>query len=493
MTDSVSSKRSLRKRIGNEVETVGVEAVPEAQRTLSANRLFIVWLMASASATTPLIALLLYPYGLVLTIAAIGVAFLIGFIPTGLFSEMGREVPLSGLIVARKTYGWDGSFVFSLLFTLVNLGWFGLNTAVGAEILGAITHSSTVLWDVIVGFVQIVLVLFGMKWLERFYRYTAGILVVCYVALMIYMLAHYTVRAPRQTIPMNWGNALTLVLTFSILGWIYNISTTSRFAVPASRTPGRSRWWYFLAPSVGIMLSVLVMGVMGAFSKEATGNWNIALLGAQISGWGAIAAFGAALAVIHTNAMNLYPSTVALLVALNSYRKPRRWEQPLATALLGVVGTGLAIIGILSHVATLLSDAGDLAVPFTFVMIVDWIYVQRRRTQADAFFDPPRSLRDRVVPSAIIAVIVGFVVGFWGSDFLPGFFYNVLPLPVVAGLVAAAFYAAAAVRPGHGKAAAEAVLPGPVLPGHGKTAAVVYSTAEMLDATATRARTNAPG
>jgi purine-cytosine permease-like protein len=332
-----------------------------------------------------------------------------------------------------------------------------------------------VLWDVIVGFVQIVLVLFGMKWLERFYRYTAGLLVVCYLALMIYMLAHYTVRAPRQTIPMNWGSALTLVLTFSLLGWIYNISTTSRFAVPASRTPGWSRWWYFLAPSVGIMLSVLVMGIMGAYSKEATGNWNIALLGAHISGWGAIAAFGAALAVIHTNAMNLYPSTVALLVALNSYHKPRRWEQPVATALLGVVGTGLAIVGILSHVATLLSDASDLAVPFTFVMIVDWIYVQRRRTRADAFFDPPQTLRDRVVPSAIIAVIIGFAIGFWGNDFLPGFFYNVLPLPVVAGLVAAGVYAAAAMRAGHDTAAD-----------------VVRSTVETLDATAARAKTNAP-
>jgi purine-cytosine permease-like protein len=207
--------------------------------------------------------------------------------------------------------------------------------------------------------------------------------------------------------------------------------------------------WYFLAPSVGIMLSVLVMGVMGAYSQEATGNWNIALLGASISGWGLIAAFGAALAVIHTNAMNLYPSTVALLSALSSYHEPRRWEQPLATVLLGVVGTLLAIVGILSHVQTLLSDAGDLAIPFTFVMIVDWIGVQRKRTTADAFFVPPRSFRDRVVPSAVIAVSIGFVVGFWGEDFLPGFFYNVLPLPVVAGLVAAIIYAGAALRPEH--------------------------------------------
>jgi ABC-type Fe3+-siderophore transport system permease subunit len=53
-------------------------------------------------------------------------------------------------------------------------------------------------------------------------------------------------------------------------------------------------------------------------------------------------------------------------------------------------------------------------------------------------------MADRVVPSAIVAVIIGFVLGYWGSDFLPGFFYNTLPLPVVAGVVSAALYGLAA-------------------------------------------------
>jgi hypothetical protein len=47
-TDLGSGKRSCRKRIGK-VETVGVVPVPEDKRTLAANRLFIIWLMASAS------------------------------------------------------------------------------------------------------------------------------------------------------------------------------------------------------------------------------------------------------------------------------------------------------------------------------------------------------------------------------------------------------------------------------------------------------------
>jgi purine-cytosine permease-like protein len=456
-----TDERSLRERVGGEVETVGVSPVPENQRTMTPGKMFIVWLMASASATTPLIGLLLFHYGLAFMIAAIVVAFLIGVIPAGLFSEMGRQVPLTALVVARKSFGWDGSLVFSALFTVVNLGWFGLNTEIGASILASITHSSVYLWDVIVGGAEIILVLFGMKWLERFYRYTSVILIASYLALTVYLVTHYTLHAPKQTVPMNWGTALTVVLTFSLLAWTYKLSTTSRFAVSSAKTGG-TKAAYFLAPAIGIMLAVLVMGVVGAFSQQATGNWNIALLGAHISGWGFVAALGAALAVLHTNAMNLYPSTVDLLVVLNNVHKPTRWEQPVATIILGVGGTILAMAGILQHVSTLLNDAGDLVIPFTFVMLVDWIYVQKRRTPADAFFEHPRSRSERIVPSAIGAVIIGFIISYWGNHFLPGFFYNTLPLPVVGGTIAAALYGAAAtIRP---RATTAAIAPQPLVP-----------------------------
>jgi purine-cytosine permease-like protein len=153
---------------------------------------------------------------------------------------------------------------------------------------------------------------------------------------------------------------------------------------------------------------------------------------------------GAALAVLHTNAMNLYPSTVDLLVVLNNVHKRTRWEQPLATVILGIGGILLAVAGIVQHVSTLLNDAGDLIIPFTFVMLMDWIYVQRRRTAAEAFFERPQGRAGRIVPSAIAAVIVGFIISYWGDHFLPGFFYNTLPLPVVGGVVAAVLYGAAA-------------------------------------------------
>ena len=42
-------------RVGGEIETVGVAPIPADQRTQKPYQMFVVWLMASASATTPLI------------------------------------------------------------------------------------------------------------------------------------------------------------------------------------------------------------------------------------------------------------------------------------------------------------------------------------------------------------------------------------------------------------------------------------------------------
>src|SRR5437588_6454134 len=156
-------------RFLNEMETVGVAPVPDAQRHMTPGKMFIVWAMASASATTPLIASLLYQFGINNLILAIVLSWFIGLIPAGLFSEMGREVPLTALIVARRTYGTARSCLLSILFTLVNAGWFGLNTAIGGQILNALAPVSQSFWMWVVGGVQVVLVLFGMKLLEFFY------------------------------------------------------------------------------------------------------------------------------------------------------------------------------------------------------------------------------------------------------------------------------------------------------------------------------------
>jgi purine-cytosine permease-like protein len=396
--------------------------------------------MASASALTPIVGSQLFNFGLWWMVVAIVAAWLLAFIPAGLFSEMGREVPLTALIVARRTYGYGGAVLFSLLFTVVNAGFFGLNTAVGGQLLGALAHSNPTLWTWVIGLAQTVLVLFGMRVLEPFYRYTSVLFLACYGALTVYLFVHFKVTVPHSHGSLQWGPALTTVLSLSILAWTYKLSTVSRFAVPKPRRGGRSAA-FFLAPSVGIMLAVLLLGVVGMFSTSATHNWNVALLGAHLSWWGVIAAVGVVVAIVHTNAMNLYPSTIDVLVAMNSIMKPRRWEQPVGTFLLGIASTLLAVAGILTHIQSFLNGIGDVIFPFTFIMLIDWILVQRRATPAEEFFERPRKATEWIDPIAGIAFFVGLAFNIWAHLVLPASLNDQMPIPFVGALISAVLYA----------------------------------------------------
>ncbi|BDT92452.1 hypothetical protein IFM12275_24280 [Nocardia sputorum] len=232
------------RRVGSEVETVGAAPVPEHRRTATPGKLFINWAMTSGSATTPLIGMILYPYGLWYMVGAIVVTWLICLIPCGLFSEMGRELPLSALVVARRTYGWSATFLLSAVFSFVSVIYFGINTATGALIMAALTRTSAEPWYWIVGGIDIVLVLFGFKWLEYFYRYTALLFIVCYAALTAYLATHYSLHVPHQTVPMEWGTAISTVAGFSILGGrARRRRSRASAALPTKRRRERGIFW----------------------------------------------------------------------------------------------------------------------------------------------------------------------------------------------------------------------------------------------------------
>lgn len=435
-------------RSSEDVETIGIQPIPEERRNMSALTLFVIWGLASASATTPVIGLLLYNVGLVNFCIAVVIAGLIGIIPAGLFSEQGRKVPLISLVVARVTFGPGASFILAILYTIAGAGWFGLNTDVGGQILttlypsvGSLLHGSFWYWTL--GIFQTLLVFLGMKWLERFYNYTAVIFIVCYAILCFYLVRDYAVTIPWwSTATVHWGSVVETILSFSLLAWAYEFSTVSRFCPPATSDESRaSKAAYFSAATVGILLPVLVMGVLGLVTKATTGEWNIALLAKDLPLIGGVAAIGVILAIAHTNAMNLYPAVTKLLAASETVREPQRYDQPIASAGLGLLATILAVLGILKAVESFLSLLGVFLFPFTFLMMFDWVLIQKQATPVSAFFEKKKRLVDLFRPSACIAFAVGaFLGGLSYFEVLPEALSNTVPWPVIASLISCAVY-----------------------------------------------------
>ncbi|WP_061951169.1 hypothetical protein [Acidiplasma cupricumulans] len=235
-------------------EVIGVNPIPKMREICHRGNFFIFWAMVSGAALVPIAGKELYNMGLIYAIIAIVIALLIGLIPAGLISDMGRQIPVPSLVVARKTYGYMTSGAYSLIFTFLNLGYFGLNDSVGAVILSSLTHSPILYWYIIMGAIQILLVLLGAKWLEYFFRYTAPLLVISFGILTYFLFTTYTINVSNLLNPIGkytWGGALDFLLGFSILAWTYKISTQSRFGRPFSGKENKNKGWIFCCEPPG--------------------------------------------------------------------------------------------------------------------------------------------------------------------------------------------------------------------------------------------------
>ena len=438
-------------------ETLGIAPVPDSERNMRARSLFVIWGLASASATTPVIGLVLRGMGLSNFFWVIILALLIGLLPSMLLAHMGRQVPIISMVMARRTYGIAGATLLSVLYTVVGAGWFGLNTDVGGQILGTIFPGHGMMWYVILGVIQIALVFFGMEVLEKFYNYTALVFLLCYAVLAYYLFVRYPFVMPRQVGVVEWGKDVDLILSFSLLAWAYIFPTVTRFCPPPTpeETPAR-RAIFMLAPSLGVMAAVLAMGALGLIALRMTGDWNIALLGRSLPVWGEISAIGVILAIAHTNAMNLYPAVTTLLAVNTDGKSANRMLQPALVIILGIFSTVLAVLGILGFIQGFLSVLGSLLFPFTFILVVDWFHGRYYADPVSLFYRRARRFTEWFswpAPWAIAMLVVG--VGLADSERLvPKGLVHFVPWQVCSALIVTIIYylglrvAQARLRPG---------------------------------------------
>ncbi len=425
------------------VETLGIAPVPDGARHMRVTSLFVIWSLASASATTPVIGLVLKGMGLQQFLWVNVLALLVGLVPSMLLAHMGRQVPIISMVMARRTFGMGGATLLSILYTIVGAGWFGLNTDVGGQILSTLFPGHGVLWYLVLGALQIALVFFGMDVLEKFYNYTALVFLLCYAVLAYYLFHRYAFVMPRQTGAIAWGKDIDLILSFSLLSWAYIFPTVTRFCPPSTPDETLSRRAaYMLAPGVGVMTSVVIMGVLGLVALAMTGQWNIALLGKHLPVWGEVSAIGVILAIAHTNAMNLYPAVTTLLAVNTSGRTAHRMLQPMLVIILGIFATILAILGILGFIQGFLSALGTLLFPFTFILVVDWFQGRYYADAISSFYATPRRLQEWFLwpaPWAIGMLLAGVLLGGMEPR-LPPMLVHVIPWQVCSALVVTVVY-----------------------------------------------------
>jgi purine-cytosine permease-like protein len=402
------------------MEDIG--AKPVEKRTSSAVDSFVIWLMGGVAMTTALVANFTYSMGIFgMALVCIAV-LLIGGVMAAIWEELGRESGLPALTISKKTFGASGTALLAMIFALLNVGWFGINTEVPAVMLESYFGFPAPLWALLLGVLQIVIVLFGFETIKGFDYISLAIIAIGSIVMAYEGISNgITLKFFGSIDLRSFAIALEAAGAFSLVAWSYKIPETSRFC----RKNGR-RWAYATAPSIGVVLGLFLFGILGFISIESQGSvdgWNIFLLGTGMGMVGTIVAVTAIVANVNTNIINLYPAVMQFISGAQAL--DRKVRQPIVSVVMGAIGTILAMSGILSRITDFLNIVGSLVVPFSFVVFISYLFKKKEEPKGLMMLVPLLSVFAGSA-TALISVNARFLIPSW----------------LVGGIVAGAIYAA---------------------------------------------------
>jgi NCS1 nucleoside transporter family len=317
----------------------------------------------------------------------------------------GVDYGISTTVASRFALGHPrGSWIASIIILLSMVAWF----AVTAELAGQATHdalrgvagfSNTAVVIALIGVLNSLPPILGfenIKWLSRLAvpGLTGLSLWILYVIISKYgywNLVHYT---PTHSLTLTTG--LDLVMGGLIVG-VFTASDISRYVVSE-----RDNW---IGSMFGAFPPSLFLGVVGALSKLATGDWN-AVSVVQRLGLGAPALVVIIASSWTANNANLYSSGLALA---NMFPKMTRWQ---STALMGALGTILAASRVTRYFGSFLLALSDLFSPLIGILLCDYFVIRRSRLHLrEAYEDYGRCFyTGGVNVAALVALVAGFVV-----------------------------------------------------------------------------------
>jgi len=389
-----------------QVEKHGVDAVPRSERTKGWWDLFVIQAGVNITLSSLLLGGLLVPG---LSWAQACWALVVGNIILGvllaLMGYFGVDYGVSTTVASRFSMGHPrGSWIASIIILLSMVGWFGVT----AELAGQATHdalrgvpgvSHTAVVIALIGVLNSLPPILGfenIKWLSRLA--VPGLTGLCFWILYVIIskygywnLVHYT---PTHTLTLTTG--LDLVMGGLIVG-VFTAADISRYVASE-----RDNW---IGSMLGAFPPSLFLGLVGALSKLATGDWN-AVSVVQRLGLGAPALIVIIASSWTANNTNLYSSGLALA---NMFPKMSRWQ---STALMGALGTILAASRVTRYFGSFLLTLSDLFSPLIGILMCDYFIVRRSKLNlGEAYEDSGHCFYTGGVNLAAVgALIAGFVV-----------------------------------------------------------------------------------
>lgn len=310
----------------------------------------------------------------------IGISFVTAFM---CFESVAAAIEkLNTVQLAKSAFGHNGSAVLiGSIIGLATMGWFGVQTNIAGASFSKILSDtfsidlpvmiSSILW----GFIMLITAVYGftlMKWLNYIAVPAISILLVYGFYISFHENDWSSIHNFQPTQSMSLLSAIGLTIGFISVGGVIS-PDINRFA-QSSRDA-------ILGSVLGLIPAGILLIAVGAILSILQNTHDITEIFANL-GYPILALSILILATWTTNVVNAYSGGLAL----NQLLFLPESKRPFSTLIAGLIGTGLAAIGILNHFIGFLTILTTAIPPIAGVIISDyWLAKSFVRNNSKAF------------------------------------------------------------------------------------------------------------
>ncbi|WP_157219457.1 purine-cytosine permease family protein [Flavisphingomonas formosensis] len=289
-----------------------------------------------------------------------GVILCIGGCLTAIVSVRSR---LLTYLLTRRSFGSGGAALINTVMAFISFCWFGVNASFFGEAIqtaAAINGlpGGTAVYVLFGGVLMTVSTIVGFRSLSRLALFAVPIIGFILAAVLIVTLrTHglFTAPAPHPPEPMRFGIAVSALLGAYMIA-VATMPDLTRFV----RSPGGA----VVAMAMSFPVAIPAMMTAAAIPALATGETSLMKLVGSLS-FGTPLLFLLVLPTWSLNASNLYSASLSLSTTFPAVRE---W---MFTVIGGVIGTLLALVGILEAFIPFALFLGLIIPPIAAIYVID--------------------------------------------------------------------------------------------------------------------------
>ncbi|SED79196.1 cytosine permease [Streptomyces sp. 2131.1] len=320
-----------------------------------------------------------------------------------------REGLATPMLTRWVGFGRNGSALVSFVIAVSLVGWFGVQNKIFGDSVSALVGGPAWIWCVLAGIAITALVIFGFKYMANFAKIVTPLFFAMVAFSVIRTLNDHSFGDLVHSPPP--GDTIPLAVAATAIAGGY---MTGAIVSPEMTRYNRKGSHVFLQSASSMILSEYIVGLTGVLLGHLVKSNEVSHIVLSTSG-----AFGVLVVLMSTakiNDWNLYGSSLGVV---NFFQVVfgKRVHRGAVTIVLGIAGTVLSAVGIMSHFTEFLTILGVAIPPIGGIIVAEYWVVKRMRKPLD-------ETREAQTLPAHSPTWVPMSIAIWIAAFCVGKFYD---------------------------------------------------------------------